>query len=452
MSLKWAFRAAHDNRSAFRVSDGSGDSQPVGIDWGPVSGHFVLWRLENSASAVRTLIAAVAIGVVPILLPQRLPIEKIDTLRRQLRPFDFFDGANLHQSQDPVQAGERPFLGLMTSGSTAEPRLLLADEAALTAGVNAIHAAQRLLGAASTGVMLPLAYSFAFVNQLLWAILHERRLTILPGFRNPSDTSAQLAGGGSDMICLVGDQVRILESLRFDDVPIPQVQVVNCAGGPFPSQSYPFLSRMFPAAAIFNNYGCAEAMPRLTVCEINNGDIDPSFVGRPIQGVRLRIAGSDAVGPITFNAPSASYGTLLGDGSVRLHGEWIESGDLGRLDATGLYVLGRHDQVVKLGGERISLLELEQSLITSAVSHAFVWSDTSDGSCCVHAVISSPTPPQPHDLTQALRKKLPRQLWPRAIFWSDTWPLLPNGKPDRLELKRLALDGALPLLFQAKVL
>ena len=62
-----------------------------------------------------------------------------------------------------------------------------------------------------TVVALPLTYSFAFVNQWLWARQLGRRLVPTPGLAAPAELGRALDGCRDAMLCLVGAQVPLLE-------------------------------------------------------------------------------------------------------------------------------------------------------------------------------------------------------------------------------------------------
>lgn len=100
-------------------------------------------------------------------------------------------------------------------------------------------------------------------------------------------------------------------------------------------------------------------------------------------------------------------GTLEADGSLVPHPEWIPSGDQGRIVDGTLRVFGRHDEVVKVAGERFSLVEIEEAL-------------------------------------------LPRPFWPRRVDWAPEWPHLTNGKTDRERLKDLTTTERLQALWPAR--
>lgn len=416
--------------------------------WAGQARQYLFWLLANGDQAVRQLLLALRSGVVPILLPARTPRPKIERLRATFPAFGCFDGQTVDWPAEPAAAPPDVLLCLATSGSTGAPRILAAGESGLIHGIDAIHKAQGLADVADTGVMLPLAYSFALVNQLLWALVHRRRLHFLPGMGDPAGTLAAIDRQGIEMLCLVPDQVRALVRLGFAGRQVlDAVKVVNLAGGPFPVDCHRQLAAMFPNARLFNNYGCTEAMPRLTAVKVMGPNHPVTLVGGPIEGVTLRIAGDSQAGPIEFRSKAASMGTVDPDGTLVPHPRWIRSGDLGRLEDGALHVMGRYDQVLKLGGERISLIEIEQALRSSAFDHVVAWSEREAGEAMLVAVAHGAAPPPGPDILRHLRNGLPRAMWPRRIYWSEEWPLLPNGKVDRQALAERARSDALACIY-----
>lgn len=452
--LRAAIRAALEGRSGFQATDGDAAFSAVPVqDWAAYARQFLFWKMSNSLIAVRHLLEAIDAGVVPILVPPRIPAHKLSTLRLDHPGFGYFDGEEIEPVPAPVHVHANAILCVLTSGSTGKPKLVAASDAGLTAGVRAIHASQHLDGVASTGVVLPLAYSFALVNQLLWAVLFERRLVLLPGMVDPAGTLGMARREHVAMLCMVAAQVQTLATLGFDaEEALASVKIVNLAGSTFPLSHLGSMRELFPTARFFNNYGCTEAMPRLTVAEVVSDDHPVTLVGHAIDGVSIRIVGEEPdVGPIEFKSASASIGLLRADGTAEPHGEWIASGDLGRFDNGDLHVLGRHDQVVKLGGERVSLLEIEHALQSPDMSSIAAWAEPGDreGEAVLVAVMAGQGPPTTAELMRHLRERLPRPMWPSRMLWTNEWPLLPNGKTDRVELQRLVRSDSLPKLYPA---
>lgn len=449
MSLRLALDSILRGRSHFSLQHEAGSLAVIEpADFGAQAGRLVLWPMSNERRCVRRLFEALVAGVVPVIMPRGMPPKRLAQIRADHPRFGFFDGNSIVPPAAPAVADERLFLVLLTTGSTGTPKLVGAEEGALMAGITAIHHAQNLSSVASTGVLLPFAYSFALVNQLLWAVLFERQVVVLPGLLNPAATIDSLRRRQVAMICLVAYQIQMLAALGFDAKHgVDTIEVVNFAGAPFPTASYNRIRDLFPSARIYNNYGCAEALPRLTVCPVLGPNHPATLVGEPIDTVTLRIGGEDPIGPVEFQGTSVSLGFVRPDGGIEPHATWIPSGDLGRVVDGRLHVLGRHDQIVKVGGERFSLIEIEQALLAAGFTNAMAWQDTGASERGIVAIVSGGRPLADGELVRHLRNRLPQAIWPRRIYRRDDWPVLPNGKTDRTGLKSMAVAEQLPRIF-----
>src|SRR6185369_2750773 len=101
---------------------------------------------------------------------------------------------------------------------------------------------------------------------------------------------------------------------------------------------------ILPSAAIFNNYGCVEAMPRIALRRAEDA-ADPADVGPPIAGVEVRSGLDD--GALEFRS---RYGAraIIDDAGFRAigDGDWVPSGDLGTVDGAGrVQLAGRRGEV-----------------------------------------------------------------------------------------------------------
>lgn len=437
--LRGAVASALAGRGGFRLlAQGVPVSaSAVRLDGPP--GGAVLWPMENSAEAIWQLLAALDAGILPLLLPPGLPATKLAALRARFPGFGLRTTDGVDWPADPARRDTSLYFGLLTSGSTGEPKAIVTSAQRLSAGVQAIHTAQSLEAVQSTAVLLPLAYSFACVNQLMWAVLMGRELHLPGPLSDLAASMERIRAGRVEMLCLVPHQAGALQ--RFTEA-CEAVRCVNFAGSPFPMQQFDALRALFPHARLLNNYGCAEAMPRLCCTEVVDAIGSAAFVGQPIGGLALRING----GAIEFQGESAALGTIAPDGTLQPFDAWTASGDLGSLDDDGLRVLGRHDQVIKIGGERLSLLDIEQAFAAFGASHVLAWLEPGER---IAAVIALPAAPELRTLLQFLRQHLPRPLLPAAIYLAADWPLNANRKTDRALLQERARKGALTALWPA---
>ena len=318
---------------------------------------------------------------------------------------------------------------LLTSGSTGRPKLVFGarDRSSLLARV--LHAHQQSEKVKETVVALPLTYCYSFVNQFLWARLHDRRLILTQGLTRPDELKSALLKAENAMICLVGAQVPLLIEY-YDGSAFPGVIRVHFAGGRFPTERLDDLRRLFPTALIFNNYGCAEAMPRLTLRPADAAE-ETSHVGWPLPGIEID---SSPEGELLFRSPYGAVGQA-DDNGFRVIGpaDWVPTGDLGRQSDDGhVELLARSSEVFKRYGEKVSIPIVLGSVSLAWRGHVGTYRevDSSGEDGYVLVIAPHPSDDEVRDILSALRSNHARSHWPLRIESIDELPFLPNGKID----------------------
>jgi acyl-CoA synthetase (AMP-forming)/AMP-acid ligase II len=145
------------------------------------------------------------------------------------------------------------------------------------------------------------------------------------------------------------------------------------SGNKLPASTIDRLLELLPWVKIYSMYGLTESTTR--VCYL-----PPEYLldkkescGKPLPGVELKIL--DESGQVL---PTGSIGQVFVKGpnvmqcyfqdpeltSQTIVNGWLNTGDLGRLDADGfLYLEGREKDIIKCAGERISSLEIEEVIL-----------------------------------------------------------------------------------------
>ncbi len=187
------------------------------------------------------------------------------------------------------------------------------------------------------------------------------------------------------------------------------------------------------------------------------GDIKPGSLGRVVSGYEIRILAEDATGPGADELPAGETGVMWVKGdSVALcyhqdrekswqtfHGHWCRTGDLFRKDADGyLWFSGRADSLLKVSGQWVAPLEVEQCLMThSAVNIAAVIGAEKDGLVRVKAFVvlrDSARAEDTEELRASIRQHVRDTLAPhKAPEWTvfvDELPRNDRGKIDRKTL------------------
>lgn len=325
--------------------------------------------------------------------------------------------------------------GLLTSGTTGQPKIVVGIKKRTEELVRLIHQEQQGSQAQETIVSLPLSYSYAFVNQWLWALIHGKKLTLSQGFVHPADLIAKISSGRNLMLCFVGPQMKLLKQYVAGKT-FPEVIRVHFAGARFPESELPFIFQTFPRAKVFNNYGCVEAMPRLSINEIRPAHADIDLV-KPLPGVQFK---SDDKDHLFFQSPYSAVASIA-QGQVEKYEDWIATGDSAAPMPNGSWrLLGRNNEIFKRYGEKVMISDISDVIMKVWESDfGFYRVTDSMGEEGVVLVLSpEPKADQLQSILMEFRNHLRRPFWPIRVESASALELSSNGKtripdPSRLQ-------------------
>ena len=178
------------------------------------------------------------------------------------------------------------------------------------------------------------------------------------------------------------------------------------------------------------------------------------YDGVPLDGVRVRLDGArdvprdgagDGAGRIAVAGPTLAAGYLddpvaTAAGFVGTDGgREFRTGDLGRWVDGRLEVLGRVDDVVVTGGEKVAPAAVERVLVAQPGVRAacVVGLPDPEWGAVVAAALVVEGAPALDDLRAAVRAALGRAAVPRVMRIVDALPLRGIGKPDRAAVVHL---------------
>lgn len=137
--------------------------------------------------------------------------------------------------------------------------------------------------------------------------------------------------------------------------------VINSA--PLPPERAAQLRSLLPDVDLMVYYGLTEASRSTFISLSREGPDYYRSVGRPMPGVRLRIASN---GEVLIGGPTVTQG-YWGEPELTaaaLREGWLHTGDVGRLDERGfLFVTGRLKDLINVGGYKVSPEEVERVLL-----------------------------------------------------------------------------------------
>jgi acyl-[acyl-carrier-protein]-phospholipid O-acyltransferase/long-chain-fatty-acid--[acyl-carrier-protein] ligase len=202
---------------------------------------------------------------------------------------------------------------------------------------------------------------------------------------------------------------------------------------------------------IMEGYGATETSP--VISTNGPGTNKPGTVGRPLKGVKVKIMdretdkelGPDKQGKIFVKGDLVMMGYYndIEETSLRMHNGWYDTGDMGLIDKDGfIHHKGRLKRFVKIGGEMVSLVNVE------SVLEQFLPAETT------FCVVDVPNPIKGADIVAAVTtkeinkkqllkkmgKELPNIALPKEFHVIDSLPMMPSGKVNFREVEKMFRD------------
>ena len=334
--------------------------------------------------------------------------------------------AHQHQQRPAVDVADGQ-IGVFTSGTTGPPRIVELSRQALETAAAACLAR---LGW-SSGERWMLSLSWAHVGGLAVVV---RCLVgdgvVVPGPAGPFEAAAAvdfLAAHAITRWSLVPTQLARL--VRAGLAAPPSLRSVLLGGAAATPSLLAAAARLgwpvVPSYGLTETGGCVAATPAVAAVAANPAGT--TGCGPALDGNEIRIDD----GRIAIRGAQL-FSRYLGQ-PPRVATDWFVTSDLGRLDDDGnLHVLGRADEVVITGGEKVWPGEVESVLhdqpgVRAAV--VFGVPDAEWGQRLVAVVEGDRV--DGARLRACLRDHLPPWKVPQAITVVPSLPTLPSGKIDR---------------------
>ena len=186
-------------------------------------------------------------------------------------------------------------------------------------------------------------------------------------------------------------------------------------------------------------------------CSNTPNAVRPGSSGKPVPGYDLRLVEDDGavvadgdVGTLQVRGGSAATGYWRQRAKTRhtMTGEWISTGDRYRVDPDGYYWYeGRVDDMIKIGGEWVSPIEMENVLVEHpSVREVAVVGVHVDNVMRIRATIilaagASGNAELTRDLQEWCKSRLQRYKYPHLVDYAADLPRTATGKVQRFKLR-----------------
>ncbi|MCL1927062.1 MAG: AMP-binding protein, partial [Syntrophorhabdaceae bacterium] len=347
---------------------------------------------------------------------------------------------------------------LFTSGSEALPKAVPLTHTNLVTNARDAIEALRLKSINTVLAMLPPFHSFGLLVDIVLPLSFGLRAAYYP---NPTESGPLVAMVRDFKLSLLAAPPTFMEAIlerARGTKDLASLRFAFVGAEKCPDRVYRAFVSLCPDAVLCEGYGITECSPAVSVNRPES--IVPGSIGHALASVETvvvreedgRILGravTDETGMMLVRGPNI-FGGYLGNAPspfVEFENKtWYRTGDLIRQDATGrLFFQGRLKRFVKIGGEMISLPQIEETLL----SHCSNREDTpGEGPpLAVEAtseeegaeiVLFTPMMLSAREANAALRVAGLSAIYSiRRVMRVEAIPLLGSGKTDYRKLKEL---------------
>jgi len=347
---------------------------------------------------------------------------------------------------------DAPAFWLYTSGTTGSPKAAMHRHGAVQVVCETYG--QRVLGIRPDDRCLSAAkafFAYGLGNTVLFPLSAGAAGVLLPAASRPDLIAETAAKHGATLF--FGGPTFFANMLRAQLPPdaLGGVRLAASAGEALPAALQQRWTARF-GVEIIDGIGMTETLHIF----LSNapGAVRPGTTGTAVPGYQLKLLDEDTgqevleprqAGTLFVRGASAATGYWSRYDASRLvfQGEWLRTGDTYVRDADGYYeCLGRTGDMIKASGIWVSPMEVEARLLAHpAVAQAVVVAaPDADGleKPVAYVVLAAGGGVTEAELIEHCRQALPSVKRPRAVVFTDAFPVTATGKIRRVELRALA--------------
>lgn len=264
---------------------------------------------------------------------------------------------------------------LFTAGTTGKPKgVMLTHKAVYHILSNTIEG----IGIREDEVLLlPLPLNHSFALRVLRAVLYQGATVVLQnGFTFAKEVENNINAYHCTALACVPASYEIMRSQMQDAFTsvCGRLRYMEFSAGSLSVRQRAEITKLLPDTLIYNTWGSSESGGAI-FCNVTEAVKDPvriASLGKPLEE-KVRVKYLDAEGnPVKTDADHPGRMAIKGDMQMAgyynrpeltaqtLVDGWLVTGDMAWEDEAGnIYMLGRADDLINVGGEKISPIEVE---------------------------------------------------------------------------------------------
>lgn len=345
-----------------------------------------------------------------------------------------------------AMAGDGALL-IYTSGTTGKPKGVVLTQGNVMAGISIVSRAFEMKPADRTFCVMPLFHTNGLMFSTLPFLLTGATVILRKRF-SATHFWSQIRECRATTTSVSPTILAMLLEHEAKAPPASEIglQYIKVASAPTPVELAERFEARFGRGLLLETYGLTETTA-INVMNPLHGPRKHGSIGRALPPQEVRVvddAGNEvpqgAAGEIEVRGPTVMKEYFRDPENTRraMHGEWLRTGDVGRIDADGfVFIVGRSKEMILRGGENISPLEIEEVAARHpAVREAAavgvpdrIWGEAV-GLCVVARY-----PVTEHDLVEFCRAHLSPFKVPQRVVFVEELPRNAVGKVTRNALR-----------------
>lgn len=261
---------------------------------------------------------------------------------------------------------------LFTTGTTGKPKGAMLSYRCVYA--NTLNTCGGIGMRQDDIVLNPLPLNHSFGMRVLRSILYLGATVVLQnGFTFAKEIEINIEQHHcTAMVCVPASMEVIYRQMqdRFVEI-IGQLRYIEFSAGSVSVDMKKKLLVLLPSTQLFNTWGSTETGGAVFL-DITNHPDKAASIGRPLEGIEVKAVDSDGNEVDARDIDTA--GRMLLRGKMRMEGywnapeltaetirdDWLYTNDLIYVDDDGfIFMLGRADDIINVGGEKVSPIEVE---------------------------------------------------------------------------------------------
>lgn len=343
---------------------------------------------------------------------------------------------------------------LFTTGTTGAPKgAMLSLNAVQHISMNTINGTGRTEDDIE---LIPLPLNHSFGMRVLRALLYLGGTIVLQnGFMFPKETRVNIERFGCTGIAIVAASIEMLyRSLGDQFVEVfGQLKRIEIGASSLSASMKKRILTILPDVVLLDVWGSSETGGAIFLNATEHPE-HLSSIGKPIKGVEVRLIDSEGNDTVADSPERCGRMILRGEmqmsgyfGMEELTGETLVGGYLYtndmayRTDDGFIYMMGRADDIINVGGEKVSPVEVENTaaLYENVRECACISGSDKEGifeQVPVLFIVSDSYGFDEHDMVHFLSSKLEQYKIPKYFVEIPELPRNRMMKIDRKELKR----------------